>query len=206
MSASPPRRTLAIVATSNLGKLREICEILEGLPIELRPLSDFPDVQMPEEGGRYAENAIAKAQCVARETGCIALADDSGIEVEGLDGGPGPYSARYGGCGLDDEGRVAHLLGQLDGMEGDARRAAFVCVAALATPDGRVAHARGECVGRIALTQRGGGGFGYDPIFESSEVGVRMAEISREMKNRISHRARAFRALHEALAAVARTS
>jgi XTP/dITP diphosphohydrolase len=204
LSAGPPRRALAVVATSNLGKLHEICEILEDLPIELRPLSDFPDVKMPEEGDRYAENAIAKARWAARETGCIALADDSGIEVEGLGGGPGPYSARYGGEGLDDEGRVAHLLSQLDGMEGDARRAAFVCVAALAMPDGRSAHARGECTGRIARAPEGAGGFGYDPIFESSEMGVRMSQVSRETKNRISHRARAFRALHEALLAAQR--
>jgi XTP/dITP diphosphohydrolase len=202
VSAAPRRYPEVVVATSNPGKLLEIRAILGDLPVSLRALAAFPEVVLPDEGDDYEENAAAKARAVARDTGRLALGDDSGLEVEGLSGGPGPRSARYGGPGLDDAGRVAHLLAALGGVEGAGRRARFVCVAALATPAGELVTARGECEGRILEAPRGSGGFGYDPVFEAREqAGRAMAELDPGLKNRLSHRARAFRALRDAIAA-----
>ncbi len=192
-----------IVATSNLGKLREIRAILGDLPLAFRGLDAFPRVEFPEEGDDYEANAAAKAKAVARATGRAALADDSGLEVDGLDGAPGPRSARFGGPGLDDGKRTAALLDAMAGCTGERRNARFVCVAALATRDGEVVTARGECPGRILEAPRGGGGFGYDPIFEVAP-GTAMAELPPARKNEISHRARALRALRGALEAIAR--
>ena len=188
-----------VVATSNPGKLREIRAILGELPLELVGLEAVPGARLPAEGEDYAANAAAKARAVAATAGRPAVADDSGLEVEGLDGAPGPLSARFGGPGLDDAGRVAHLLDRMRGLEGEARRARFVCVAALATPGGDVVTARGECRGRIRDRATGAGGFGYDPVFEPEGEGRCMAELPAAEKNRISHRFRAFRALGGAL-------
>ncbi|HEX5065958.1 MAG TPA: RdgB/HAM1 family non-canonical purine NTP pyrophosphatase [Myxococcota bacterium] len=184
-----------LVATGNAGKLRELRALLGDLPVTLHSLRDFPRVALPEEGDDYTENALAKARVAAARSGMPALGDDSGLEVEGLGGAPGPHSARYGGPGLDDAGRVAHLLAALRGRTGEARRARFVCVAALALPDGRAWTARGECPGTILEAPRGDGGFGYDPVFWSSELGAGMAELPEEQKNEISHRGRALRGL-----------
>jgi XTP/dITP diphosphohydrolase len=129
------------------------------------------------------------------------VADDSGLEVEGLGGAPGPRSARYGGPGLADAARVALLLAELAARPGASRRACFVCAAALALPDGEVATAFGRCDGRIAAAPRGRSGFGYDPVFELEAGGRTLAELPAEEKHRISHRARAFRALRPALLA-----
>jgi XTP/dITP diphosphohydrolase len=200
MSDAPARTYReVVVATSNPGKLIEIRAILADIPLSFRALGAFPEVQLPEEGDCYEENARAKAQAVARGAGRPALGDDSGIEVVGLGGAPGPYSARYGGSGLGDAERTAKLLEALAGLEGDARRARFVCVAALATPEGDVVVAHGECRGRILQAPRGGGGFGYDPVFEVGDTGRAMAELPPEEKNRLSHRARAFSALRASL-------
>jgi XTP/dITP diphosphohydrolase len=188
-----------VVATSNPGKLREIRAILEDLPLGIVGLDAVAEVHFPEEGDDYEANARVKAQAVAARSGRPAVADDSGLEVEGLGGAPGPRSARYGGPSLDDSGRVAHLLEQMQSLAGDARRARFVCVAALATPEGDVVTARGECAGRIRRQPAGRGGFGYDPVFEVEGDTRAMAEFSPAEKNRISHRARAFRALRGAL-------
>jgi XTP/dITP diphosphohydrolase len=196
-------RAHVVVATSSPAKLREIRALLAPLPVPLVGLDAFPRLRLPPEGDDYAANAIAKARAAAAHAGRPALADDSGLEVEGLGGAPGPRSARYGGPGLDDAGRVARLLAELAGREGAARRARFVCVAALALPDGEVATARGECRGRIVAAPRGRRGFGYDPVFEPEGRGRTMAELPAEEKNRISHRARAFRALRAALLAYA---
>jgi XTP/dITP diphosphohydrolase len=194
---APPREV--VVATSNAGKLREIRAILGDLPLAIVGLDAVAEVHFPEEGDDYEANARVKAQAVASRSGSPAVADDSGLEVEGLGGEPGPRSARYGGPGLDDSGRVAHLLEQMRGLAGDARRARFVCVAALATPEGDVVTTRGECAGRIREEPVGQGGFGYDPVFEVEGDTRAMAELSPAEKNRISHRARAFRALRESL-------
>jgi XTP/dITP diphosphohydrolase len=198
MSDGTSRREV-VVASSNPGKLREIRAILEELPLAIVGLDAVAEVHFPEEGDDYEANARVKARVVASQSGRPALADDSGLEVEGLGGVPGARSARYGGPGLDDAGRAAHLLEQMRDLTGDARRARFVCVAALATPAGDVVTARGECAGRIRTQPAGRGGFGYDPVFEPEGDTRAMAELSPAEKNRISHRARAFRALREAL-------
>jgi XTP/dITP diphosphohydrolase len=196
-------RREVVVATSNPGKLREIRAILGDLPIALRGLDAFPEIEFPEEGDDYEANAAAKAEVVARATGRAALADDSGLEVDGLDGAPGPRSARFGGPGLDDGKRAAVLLDAMAGCTGERRNARFVCVAALATREGEVVTARGECPGRILAAPRGAGGFGYDPVFEVAP-GTAMAELPPARKNEISHRARALRALRGALETIAR--
>lgn len=191
-SASAPE---LVLATHNPGKRVEFQAILADLPLRLVTLESFPDVALPPEGEEYEANAIAKARAVARATGRPALADDSGLEVDALGGGPGPRSARYGGPGLDDAGRVERLLEELRASEAADRSARFVCVAALALPDGSVWTARGECRGRILSAPRGSSGFGYDPIFEVEGQGRSMAELRSDEKNRLSHRARALRAL-----------
>jgi XTP/dITP diphosphohydrolase len=190
--SGPPE---VVVATSSAGKLREIRALLADLPVVLVGLSQLAPVTLPPEGDDYEQNARAKALAAAAQTGRIAVADDSGLEVAGLGGGPGPRSARYGGADLDDAGRVAELLRALGGRRGEARSARFVCVAAAATPEGRVVCARGECPGRIRETPLGDHGFGYDPVFEPRGETRSMAELAPEEKQRLSHRARAFRAL-----------
>ncbi len=184
-----------IVATSNPGKLRELRELLGDLPALLCGLERAPGLVLPEEGDDYAANATAKALAVARATGCLSLADDSGLEVTGLGGAPGPFSARFGGPGLDDQGRLRALLSALSSASGTAREARFVCVVALATPQGGVVTRRGECLGRILEAPRGAGGFGYDPVFVASGTPVSFAELPETEKSRLSHRGAALRAL-----------
>lgn len=191
-------RTLSgrvVVATGNPGKVREIRAILAGLPFEVTALSEFPAVVLPDEGDEYARNAAVKAETVAAATQLPALADDSGLEVAALGGAPGVHSARYGGPSLDDAGRVRHLLSELGANPGVDRSARFVCLAALARPGEETVVVRGECSGLILESPRGTGGFGYDPVFELEPGGRAMAEVPEAEKNRISHRARAFRAL-----------
>jgi XTP/dITP diphosphohydrolase len=187
-----------VVATANSGKLAEIRSILSDFPVELCPLSDFGPVSFPEEGRDYAANAIAKARAAAEQLGSVAVADDSGLEVDALDGAPGAYSARYGGADLTDDARMDHLLEKLEAIPTSRRGARFVCVAALATPEGDVLGMRGECSGQILERPRGRGGFGYDPVFQPTGDGRSMAELPAQEKNRISHRARAFRSLFQA--------
>ena len=195
-----------VVATANAGKLRELRELLAGVELRVVGLDEAGPVAFPGEGDDYAANATAKARAAATQLGLPALADDSGLEVEGLGGAPGPRSARYGGAGLDDAGRSALLLRELDARPGASRRARFVCVAALALTDGALHVRRAECAGRIAASARGAGGFGYDPVFELDEPGFRdgrtMAELEPAEKARVSHRARALAALRTELAAL----
>ncbi len=198
-SPSAGRWPALVIATSNPGKQREIREILDGTDIDLQPLDALPPVAMPEEGDDYTRNAEAKAAAVARALGRPALADDSGLEVDALGGKPGPRSARYGGPGLDDAGRVARLLSELAGLAPERRGARFVCVAVLAMPGGELFASRGQCPGRILEAPRGDGGFGFDPVFEVADSGRSMAELPAAEKNRISHRARAVRGLRQAL-------
>jgi XTP/dITP diphosphohydrolase len=188
---------LLVVASQNPGKCREIASILRAF--DVRSLADFPPVEFPEEGGDYFENARVKASVAARVIGHPCVADDSGLEVEALGGAPGAYSARYGGPGLDDAGRVAHLLSELAEVA-PPRRARFFCVAACAWPDGHVETAEGSCEGSILERPRGQGGFGYDPVFLPDGFAETMAELSSEEKDALSHRGRAFRALSAKLA------
>jgi len=193
-----------VVATHNPGKLREVRALLWALPVRVLGLDEVR-VALPEEGDDYAANAAAKASAAALASGWPALGDDSGLEVDALAGAPGARSARLG---TSDAERNERLLAILAGVPAERRGARFVCVAALATPEGDVATARGECAGRILEAPRGAGGFGYDPLFEPSEAAVRsrsFAELSAAEKERLSHRGRAFRALLPALEACLRS-
>ena len=194
-------RLVLALASGNPGKLREIQSLLSGLAIEVRSAADLGGVDFPEEGDQYVPNAIAKAQAAAEQLGCCAVADDSGLEVEGLDWAPGALSARYGGPGLDDRGRLEHLLAELATRPDASRRARFVCVASFVSSEGEVQTERGECPGRILLEPRGEGGFGYDPVFEPDGFSCSMAELSSDEKHAISHRGRALARLRPAIEA-----
>ncbi|MDA8244432.1 MAG: RdgB/HAM1 family non-canonical purine NTP pyrophosphatase [Elusimicrobia bacterium] len=188
-------RTL-VIATFNAHKLREIRAILPGLPAELKALSEFPGaVPAEEDGATLLENAVKKAAAAARFTGCWALADDTGLEVDALGGAPGVRSARYAGEEADPARNSSRLLAELAGRPAERRSARFVCVVALASPSGEVATARGVLEGRIAGAPRGGNGFGYDPLFEPAGSSRTLAELSEEEKNAASHRAAALRNL-----------
>jgi XTP/dITP diphosphohydrolase len=192
---SRDERPRLVVASGNAGKIREIAALLADAPIVVESLADHPPVRFPDEGTDYAANAVAKARAVVEQLGLAAVADDSGLEVDALDGRPGPLSARYGGPGLDDAGRVARLLRALSGVPAGSRRARFVCLAACAAPGGRVEVAEGVCPGRIGLAPRGSGGFGYDPVFLPDGHERTMAELPGSEKDAISHRGRALRRL-----------
>ena len=181
-----------LVASQNPGKAREIARIL--VDWDVLSLVDVDPVEFPEEGGDYTENARTKALVAAKATGVPSIADDSGLEVNALGGAPGPYSARYGGAGLDDRGRYEALLDALRDTP-TPRSARFYCVAACAWPDGSSVIADGECQGEILMGARGEGGFGYDPVFQPEGFDRAMAEMSREEKDAISHRGRALAAL-----------
>jgi len=181
--------TKLVVATGNPGKLREMQTYLEdlGWELQLKP----PELEIEETGDTFTANACLKASEVAKATGEWAIADDSGLEVDALDGAPGIYSARYG---KTDGERIERLLGEL-GNELE-RGAQFACVVAIARPDGAIAlQAEGICRGEILRAPRGTGGFGYDPIFYVPESGLTFAEMTPEMKRRYSHRGKAFKAL-----------
>ena len=200
LSDSDADRVL-VVASQNPGKSREIARILR--VFDVRTLPEAPAVDFPGEGGDYAENARTKALVAARALGLPCVADDSGLEVDAMDGRPGAYSARYGGSGLDDRGRLERLLEELEGVP-VPRRARFRCVAACAWPDGRTAIAEGVCEGEILEVAKGEGGFGYDPVFRPRGFDRSMAELAREEKDGLSHRGRAFRELRAELARLAR--
>jgi len=190
------QRRRLVVASENAGKCREIGRLLTNF--EVLSLAEFVPVEFPEEGGDYVENARTKASVAARQIGLACVADDSGLEVDALGGAPGVYSARLGGVGLDDRGRLEALLAELESVSAP-RTARFFCVAAVALPDGRSAIADGECLGEILLAPRGRGGFGYDPIFRPAGFDRAMAELGREEKDALSHRGHAFRRLEPAI-------
>lgn len=203
-----------VLATFNEGKLAELRPILEGLDVDLSRAADLGLESVAETGETFEENALIKARSAVAATGLPALADDSGLVVDQLDGMPGVRSARFagppagaGGPGLDavdasgpasdDEANLRLLLDQLLGMPG--RSARFVCAAALVAPDGREWTAEGVLDGHIVDEPRGDGGFGYDPVFQPVGELRTTAEMSREEKNAISHRGRAFRAIRPAI-------
>lgn len=181
-----------VVATRNRGKFSEFQVLLSDLRVRLLSLLDFPHIDLiPEEGDTYAANAEAKALAVARATGHVALADDSGLEVEALGGLPGVRSARFLGETATDAQRNAEMLVRLRDVPVDRRTARFRAVVAVAHPNGTVRTFEGSVEGRIAERAAGTQGFGYDPIFLLPELGRTMAELGPQEKNRISHRARA---------------
>lgn len=185
--------TSLLLGTRNPGKIYEIKLIIGDLPLEFSSLNDFPAVAVAvEDAETYALNAIKKARFYARETGVPALADDSGLEVEALGGAPGVISHRYAGDHANDADRRKFLLSKLDETESDNRRARFVCAIAIATVAGEVINlSEGICEGTITFESRGESGFGYDPVFVPDGYDQTFGELSDEIKNRISHRARA---------------
>ena len=186
-----------LIASTNRGKVREYAEILNGLNCELVGLGDVEvTIDVEETGSTYAENAELKARAYSTASGLLTLADDSGIEVDALNGRPGLHSARYA---PDSPARIRKLLQEMVGVPDDRRTARFQCAIALAWPDGRVQTVSGACEGRIAHEPRGTNGFGFDPIFLVEAGAKTMAELPDEVKNTISHRARAAQKAREIL-------
>jgi XTP/dITP diphosphohydrolase len=189
-----------LLATSNLGKIREYCVLLDGLGYEITTLAEQGIAEVvTESGNSYEQNARLKAIAYAKLSHLTALADDSGLEVDTLNGEPGIKSARFAGKVATDAEKVSLLLARLSGVPWEKRTAHFKCVIAIATPEGQCQICCGECPGIIALEPRGENGFGYDPIFFLSKLGKTMAELPPETKNRISHRARASKKTRQVL-------
>jgi XTP/dITP diphosphohydrolase len=217
-----------LIATSNKGKVAEIASLLEGLDCRAIGLEDLPQVPPPveETGTTFVENALIKADYYQRVSGLLTLADDSGLEVDALDGRPGVYSARYGGEGLSSAKQIGLLLEEMKDTPEERRTARFVCVVALVGVAGKTSDEResvwrldgssvdspvrtqirqtfeARCEGRIAFAQRGAGGFGYDPIFIDAELGRTFAELSPEEKSSRSHRGKALRSTIEYLESI----
>jgi len=184
-----------LVATHNRGKLREYEELLAGLPVRCAYLSDLGIAEEPqEEHVGFAQNAALKALFFANRAGLLTLADDSGLEVDALDSDPGVRSARYSGVGRSDKERYELLLARLSEIPPEARAARFRCVIAVAESGNLLFTVEGTCEGTIAMHPRGAHGFGYDPVFYMAERGCTMAELRPDIKNQISHRARAAQA------------
>lgn len=193
-----------VIATGNSGKLREICSLLSPLHIEVVAQSTLSIESAEETGLTFIENALLKARHAAALSGLPALADDSGLVVDALNGNPGIRSARYAGEQADDAANVDKLLAALDGTPEAERTARFHCVVTLLRhpDDATPLLCQGVWEGHVAEKRRGAGGFGYDPVFVDCEHGISAAEMSPEQKNRLSHRGKALRAMHAALAAL----
>jgi XTP/dITP diphosphohydrolase len=182
-----------LIATNNVGKIKELHELLADLPIELKSLREFENVgDVEETGATFEDNAVLKAREYALQTNLWSVADDSGLEVDALGGAPGVFSARYGGEGANDAEKIEKLLREIGNTKTKNRSARFVCVMAIADQKGEVKFvARGVCEGKIAEKQAGNGGFGYDPVFIPAGFENTFGELSSEIKRQISHRARA---------------
>ena len=191
-----------VLATGNQHKLREFQQILDADTLEIVPQSAFPGCpEVIEDGNSFEENALKKARAIAAHTGCVAMADDSGLEVDALDGAPGIYSARYAGEPRSDKRNIALLLETMRHVDTPQRGAQFRCVIAVVTPDGRELVAQGLCRGRITTEPLGSDGFGYDPVFLHEPSGRTFAQLDSSEKNSISHRGLAVRNVRELLPA-----
>ena len=190
-----------VLASKNQHKLVEISKITEKFDMELVLQSELGvDIDVEETGTTFEENSFLKAEAVMKATGLPALADDSGIAVDALDGAPGVYSARYGfDDSLDDWGRLQLLLKNTQHVPDGQRQAQFVCVITMVTPDGQTIQARGEIHGELTREPRGENGFGYDPIFFYPPLGKTTAQMQPEEKNQLSHRANALKVFYEKL-------
>ena len=185
-----------VIATSNKGKTAEIKDLLKGFPVDIKNLNDFgPIPPLKEEGNTFDENAYQKASFAARILGLPALADDSGLLVETLDGAPGVHSARYAGENATDEQRYLKLLDEMQGKSN--RNAAFECVISIAVPTGPALTYEARCQGLIMERPAGSNGFGYDPIFFYPPLNKTFAQLTREEKSRVSHRGKAFAELKD---------
>ncbi len=182
-----------LVATHNQGKVKEFAEMMADLDLAWLSLDDVAvEMDVEETGTTFRENALLKAHAYAAETGLLTLADDSGLQVDALDGEPGIYTARYGGPGLSHEDRYNLLIKNLTGVPEAERTARFRAVIVLVQPSGKIlGEAEGVCEGAIALEPAGHGGFGYDPVFFLPDRGQTMAQVDSKIKNQISHRGRA---------------
>lgn len=186
---------ILVLATRNTGKVKELTALMGGEVWDIRTCATYTGCPTPEEtGATFLENAILKATAIAGYTGEASLADDSGLEVDLLDGAPGVYSARYAGADATDSANNAKLLHLLGDMPSLLRTARFRCAIAVSRPDGRVFTVEGACEGRIGFTPRGSSGFGYDPLFVPTGFEESFGELGSAVKNTISHRARAFHA------------
>lgn len=182
-----------LLATQNLGKVKELQELLQGEEIEVMSLRDIANWEEVEETGEtFAENAALKARVAAKRSGLISLADDSGLEVDALKGAPGVYSARYAGEPKDDERNNEKLIKELEGVPEEERSGRFRCALVIATPEGEEFLTEGTVEGRIQKERRGTEGFGYDPLFYLPDFKRTMAELNVSQKNKLSHRAQAF--------------
>lgn len=185
-----------VVASTNKHKIKEIATILEPHGYAIKSLLDYPEIpEVRETGATFEENALIKALAIAKHLNQLVLADDSGIEVDALNGMPGVLSARWAGSQKDDQANLNLLLSQLADVPIQRRSARYVCVAAYATPIGESKTARGEWEGVVAFAPTGSNGFGYDPIFFLPELGKSVAELSAAQKDENSHRHKAFNAL-----------
>ena len=179
-----------VLATKNAGKMKEFQQLLKNFPVEIKNLNDFgPIPEVEEDGATFDDNAYKKASFTAKVLGLPAIADDSGLVVEALDGAPGVRSARFAGENATDKENIEKLLHEMEGISN--RKAAFECVISIAVPSGPALTYEGRCEGEITVKPEGTSGFGYDPIFYYPEYGKTFAEISGEEKNRVSHRGRA---------------
>lgn len=189
MAASKGAGLHLVLATANPDKILEIRHALARLPIEIQTREDFPGVpEVVEDGSTLAENALKKGRALVEATGLMALADDTGLEVDALDGAPGVYSSRFAGPGATYADNVRLLLERMRGVPREERTARFRCVIALVEPTGGAVLVEGVCEGEIAEEARGGGGFGYDPVFYVPSLGKTFAEMPLVEKDRISHR------------------
>ncbi len=189
-----------VLSTGNVNKLNEIRGMFLKTGINIVPLKNFPGCpEVVEDGVSFNENALKKARVISKHTGLVTIADDSGIEVDFLNGNPGIFSARFAGENATDRMNNEKLLSKLANVPHDNRQAQFRCVIAIVSPDGREQTVEGVCRGYIAEKERGENGFGYDPLFIYPETGLTFGEMDPAYKNRISHRARAVEKLKLAL-------
>ena len=189
-----------IFATGNQGKLKEIRMILKDLPVEIVSMKEAGiDINIDENGSTFEENAVIKAKAIMEKTGCLVLADDSGLEVDYMDKAPGIYSARFLGEDTSYDVKNNYILDRLKGVPDELRTARFVCAAAAVFPDGRTVTRRGTIEGIIGHKTAGSNGFGSDPIFYVPEFNCTTAQLDPEQKNAVSHRGKALRAIGEVI-------
>jgi len=185
-----------VLATNNKGKIRELSVMLEPFGLTVKPLSDFPEIgEIPETGDTFKENAFIKARTVAEKTGLVAVADDSGIEIDALDGRPGVYSARYAGEQCDDHANNEKMLTEMTDIPDGKRTGRYRCVMAASAPNGTEVDTDGAYEIRVGYDYKGGNGFGYDVIVIDPEFGCHVAELDSEVKNKRSHRGKAMQKL-----------
>lgn len=194
--------TEIIIATKNKGKAKEFVQLFENNHVTVSTLHDYPELlDVEETGTTFEENAIIKAEAIAKQLGKVVIADDSGLVIDALDGQPGIFSARYAGPEKDDEKNIDRVLLELQGVPDEKRTARFYCALAVAAPNKETVIVTGTCEGSILTKRKGTEGFGYDPIFYVSEKGKSMAELTAQEKNEISHRAVALKNLERDTAA-----